>query len=188
MRVLVACEFSGIVREAFRSQGHDAWSCDIIPTEIRGPHIVNDVRNVLDWDWDLMIAHPPCTFLSYAGLRWFKVQPDRMTKAEQAFDFFMQLVSAPIPHIAIENPKGYPRKWYREPDQIIHPYQFGDPVTKATCLWLKDLPPLMYSLTCDDPFVNWSKKGKHGHNGKSRSRTFPGIAAAMAHQWSRIAA
>jgi len=185
MRVLIACEMSGVVRDAFIALGHDAWSCDIIPSERRGPHIVNDVRNVLDWNWDLMICHPPCTYLSYAGARWFKV-PGRMDKAQEAYKFAMTLWNAPIPLIAMENPRGLLWKWFRKPDEIVHPYHFGDPMTKATCLWLKGLP-LMASLICVDPFVNWTKKGPHAHNGKSRSRTFPGIAAAMASQWGYVA-
>ncbi len=184
-RLLVACEFSGIVRDAFIAKGWDAWSCDLIPTERPGPHILNDVRNVLCDGWDMMIAHPPCTYLSYAGNRWLK-QPGRLTKAQEAMQFIRLLWDAPISMIAIENPRGYTWQWWKPPDQIIEPYHFGDPMTKATCLWLKQLPPLMASLICSDPFVNWSKKGKHGHNGKSRSRTFPGIARAMADQWGSI--
>lgn len=185
MKILIACEFSGIVRDAFLAKGHDAWSCDLIPTERPGPHIINDVRNVLCDGWDMMIAHPPCTYLSYAGNRWLK-QPGRLVKAQEAMQFIRSLWDAPIPMIAIENPRGYTWKWWKTPDQIIEPYHFGDPMTKATCLWLKGLPPLMASLICSDPFVNWSKKGRHGHNGKSRSRTFPGIARAMADQWGSI--
>jgi len=181
MKILVACEFSGAVRDAFRAKGHDAWSCDIVPTEQRGPHIVNDVRNVLDDGWDMMIAFPPCTYLSYAGARWFK-QPGRMDKARQAMDFFLTLWNAPIPMIALENPRGLTWKWFRRPDQIVHPYHFGHPQTKATGLWLRQLPPLMYTLIHADPFVNYTKY-KGGHNGKSRSRTYPGVAAAMAQQW-----
>jgi len=182
MRVLVACEYSGIVREAFRAAGHDAWSCDILPTEQPGQHIQGDVLSVLNGNWDMMIAHPPCTYLSYAGQRWFKVQPDRMDKAKEAFEFFMRMINAPIPLIAVENPRGYTWQWYRRPDQIIEPYHFGHDVTKATCLWLKGLPPLMASLVHSDPFVNWTKY-KGSHTGKARAKTFPGIAAAMAAQW-----
>ncbi len=186
-RLLVACEFSGVVREAFKARGWDAWSCDIIPTEIPGQHIVNDVRNVLDYGWDMMIAHPPCTFLSYAGERWYKVQPDRMYKTVQALKFVRLLMAASIPKIAIENPaRNRICKLIRKPDQVIEPWQFGHAMTKATGLWLKALPPLMYTLIDPDPFVNWTKKGKHSHTGKSRSRTFQGIANAMAQQWGRI--
>jgi site-specific DNA-cytosine methylase len=181
MRVLVACEFSGIVREAFAARGHDAWSCDLLPSELPGQHYQCDVREVLGLGWDLMVAHPPCTYLSYAGLRWFKVQPGRMDRAEQARDFVMLLASAPIEKIAIENPKGFLNKWYRRPDQIIQPYQFGEPFTKLTCLWLKNLPPLLYTCIELDRMVNWTEFGHR--SAKERSRTFPGIAAAMAAQW-----
>ena len=181
MRVLVACEFSGIVRDAFAARGHDAWSCDILPTERPGNHYQCDVMEVLDMDWDLMIAHPPCTYLSYAGMRWFKTQPDRMGKVEAAFEFVKQLAQAPIHRIAIENPKGFLSKWYRKPDQIIQPWQFGEPYTKKTMLWLKGLPPLLYSCIEVERFVNWTELGHR--SAKDRSRTFPGIAAAMAQQW-----
>lgn len=187
MKILVACEYSGIVRDAFIARGHDAWSCDVLPTERPGPHIVNDVRNVLFDGWNMMIAHPPCTHLSYAGNRWFKRDPDRWRKARVDFDFFMTMINAPIPLIAVENTRGYVWKWFRKPDQIIEPYEFGHDVTKATCLWLKGLPPLMATLINANPFINWTKKGKFSHNGRERSRTFPGIAAAMAAQWSQVA-
>lgn len=182
MRVLVACEFSGRVRDAFIANGHDAWSCDLLPTEVPGPHIQGDVRDILGDDWDLMIAHPPCTHLSYAGLRWFRSDPDRMRRARADFDFFMQMIDAPIPMIAVENTRGFAWQWHRRPDQIIHPYQFGEHVTKATCLWLKALPPLVPTAVDPEPFVNWTKY-KGSHNGHARSRTFPGIARAMADQW-----
>lgn len=183
MRILIACEFSGVVRDAFRARGHDAWSCDIVPTERPGPHIVNDVRNVLDWGWDLMIAHPPCTYLSRCGARYYN-KPGRAQLTKQAMEFFMDLWYAPIPAIAIENTIGKAWQLFRKPDQIVQPWQFGHPQTKATCLWLKDLPPLMASQVIVGPGVqvNWVKyyAPKTGHE---RSRTFPGIAAAMAAQW-----
>jgi hypothetical protein len=188
MRILVACEYSGTVRSALSAAGHDAWSCDILPTERPGNHIQADVLSVLDDGWDMMIAHPPCTYLSYVGVRWYKTQPDRMYKTKQAFNFFMALVDAPIPRIAIENPRGFPNQWYRKPDQIVQPWQFGDPFTKMTCLWLKGLPPLLYTCICTDPFVDWSTKGKHvsiaGSKSHARSKTFDGIANAMATQWT----
>lgn len=185
MRVLVACEFSGVVREAFRSIGADAWSCDLLPTEIPGPHIQGDVLDVLGDGWNLMIAHPPCTYSSYAGNRWLK-QPGRREKMFQSFHLFEELWNAPIEHIAIENPRGYVMKYWRKPDDLVEPYYFGDGVTKATCLWLKNLPPLMATNIVIDPFVNWTKKGKFSHTGRDRSRTFPGLADAMADQWGRI--
>lgn len=206
MRVLVACEFSGVVREAFRAQGHDAWSCDIIPTEIPGPHIVNDVRNVLDWNWDLMIAHPPCRYLSYAGMRYWN-EPGRAEKRQEAMQFFMTLVEAPIPHIAMENPRGLPGKLYRTPDQEIHPYYFGDSALKRTCLWLKNLPKLVWweqdsffspRTTTEYPSAVYSTvrvggvKMRHfteaSHGDKDRARTFPAVARAMAEQWTALEA
>lgn len=185
MKVLIACEYSGTVREAFKTAGHDAWSCDIMPTECPGQHIMDDVRNVLDFGWDLMIAHPPCTYSSYAGNRWLN-QPGRREKMFESFKLFDVLWNAPIPHIAIENPRGYVMKYWRQPDDLVQPYYFGDPMTKATCLWLKNVPPLMATMIIADPFVNWTKKGKMSHNGHARSRTFPGLAAAMATQWGRL--
>lgn len=198
MKVLIACEFTGQVREAFTAMGCDAWSCDLRPTEMPGQHIQGDVLEILNDGWDMLIAHPPCTYTSGAGYRWFKVQPDRMEKAQAGYEFFMKFINAPIPRICVENTRGLLWQWYRKPDQTIHPYYFGDPYTKATCLWLKGLPKLWYAqqrdlfgneqTVCDEYFVNWSKKGKHGHNGKSRSKTFPGIAKAMAWQWSVLEA
>lgn len=182
MKVLVACEFSGVVREAFRREGHDAWSCDLRNTEIPGQHLVCDVREILNDGWDMMIAHPPCTYTSGAGYRWFNVQPDRMDKARAGYDFFMQMVNAPIEKIAVENTRGLLFKWYRKPDQIVNPCDFGHPVTKATCFWLKNLPPLMASMVVINPMRNWTSK-QPAHNEMNRSRTFEGVAAAMARQW-----
>jgi hypothetical protein len=179
----MTCECSGRVRESFAELGHDAWSCDIQPSELPGQHIQANVLSVLDRGWDMMIAHPPCTYLSNAGQRWFKVQPDRMDKAHDAMKFFLALWNAPIPRIAIENPRGLSWSLFRHPDQIIQPWQFGEPYTKATCLWLKQLPPLLYTEIIVDPFVNWAKyNGKH--DAKTRSRTPWGIARAMANQWN----
>ncbi len=182
MRVLVACEFSGTVRDAFAALGHDAWSCDILPTTKPGKHIQTDVLNILDYDWDLMVAHPPCDYLSYAGNRWLK-QPGRWDNIAKALVFFKRIMDAPIPKIAVENPRGWTWKYIRKPDQVIEPYHFGHPLTKATCLWLKDLPPLMATMICDDPLVNWTRNKKGAHSAKARSVTFPGVAAAMAAQW-----
>lgn len=194
MRVLVACEFSGTVREAFRAQGHDAVSCDLLPSERPGPHIQGDVRNVLGDGWDLMIAHPPCTFLSRAGARWWGCA-SRAGKAEDAAAFVRELYDAPVPCVAVENPIGLLNSLWRYPDQTIQPWEFGEPYTKATCLWLKNLPPLL--STCLVGKTEAWVKSNTGHgrrkgqrtqpgvakNAKDAARTFPGIAAAMAAQW-----
>jgi hypothetical protein len=197
MRVLVACEFSGIVRDAFAAKGHDAWSCDLLPTERPGNHIQGDVLEILNDDWDLMIACPPCTYLSYVGTRhWNK--PGRAALREDAMQFFLVLANAAIEKIAVENPLGYASKVFRKPDQTIHPYYFGDPVQKRTCLWLKNLPPLIFTQMLSKPeplyycqgekskgkAIHWVE-GIRGVKNRSheRSRFFPSIANAMADQW-----
>lgn len=207
MRVLVACEFSGIVREAFAKRGHDAWSCDLLPTEIPGNHIQGDVLDILDDGWDLMIAHPPCTHLAISGARWF-AEKRKDGRMQQGYEFFMGMINAPINKIAVENPIGVLSKMYRKPDQIIQPFWFGDSVQKATCLWLKNLPPLEKTNVVDRGMIYVDPRGnKHGgaHTmlGKKaysplmllprsekrwmiRSRTFPGIANAMAEQWGGL--
>lgn len=142
MKVLIACEFSGIVRDAFLRRGHDAWSCDLLPTESPGHHYQQDVREVLGLGWDMMIAHPPCTYLSYAGMvHWNK--PGRAEKRADAMEFFLSMMNAPIPKVCVENPFGLPCNSYRPPDQIVNPYDFGEPVRKRTCLWLRGLPALI---------------------------------------------
>lgn len=138
MRVLVACEFSGVVRDAFIAAGHDAMSCDLLPTDSPGPHYEGDVRDVIDDDWDLMVAHPPCTHLAVSGARWFK---DKQQEQTEALDFVRLLMDAPIPRIAVENPVSIISSRIRKPDQIVQPWQYGHGETKATCLWLKNLPP-----------------------------------------------
>ena len=143
MRVLVACEFSGTVRDAFIARGHEAVSCDLLPTERPGPHIQGDVLEVLGDGWDLMVAHPPCTYLCSSGLHWNKRRPEREPLTHEAMRFVLNLVDNPIPRIAIENPIGRISTAYRRPDQIIHPWQFGEDASKATCLWLKGLPLLV---------------------------------------------
>ena len=148
MRVLIACEYSGITREAFAARGHDAWSCDLLPSEIPGRHFQTDVLKVLDMGWDLLIAHPPCTYLSYAGMRFWQ-DPERTRKRIAAADFFMRLYQANIPRVCVENPRGIMSKLFRPPDQEIHPWYFGEPQMKRTGLWLRGLPPLRYQLQPD---------------------------------------
>ncbi len=199
MKVLVACEFSGIVREAFAKRGHDAWSCDLLPTEIPSDkHIQGDVLEILDdCGWDLMIAHPPCTYLSRAGARWWKDE-GRREKQVEAYDFVLRLRYAPIEKICVENPIGKLNKLWRYPDQTIQPYQFGHPYSKATCLWLKNLQPLIATNVLDNyqsflPSNTGARKsgGKSQlgvvHNSTDASRTFQGIANAMAEQWGNAA-
>lgn len=211
MRVLVACEFSGTVRDAFIRRGHNAMSCDLLPTERDGWHHQGDVLEVLGWGWDLMIAHPPCTYLTCAA-EWAygpgpyhqKVRPgtlvgaERAAAREEAVSFVMALWSAPIPRVCIENPVGVlSRALGRAP--TIQPYEFGDDASKATCLWRRGLPPLQTTQRVDPRMVNgkprWSNQTDSGQNRlspgpdrwKERSRTFPGIASAMADQWGGIA-
>jgi site-specific DNA-cytosine methylase len=204
LRVLVACEFSGIVREAFKAKGHDAWSCDLLPTEIPGQHIQGDVLEILNDGWDLMIAHPPCTHLAVSGARWFK-EKQSDGRQQSGIDFFMKLIAAQIPKVAVENPVGIMSKKFRKPDQIIQPYFFGDSCQKATCLWIKNLPLLSPTNIVDRGLIYVDPRGnKHGgvhtmrakraysslmllakneERWKIRSRTFQGIADAMAEQW-----
>jgi len=257
LRVLVACEYSGTVRDAFRALGHDAWSCDLLPTDVPGLHYQGDVRHLIDgWtpvrhqcecdpegdglcqltgadtsecscigptqdeveylerdgalfgrptyrpSWDLMIAHPPCTYLCSSGLHWNKRRPERAQQTEDALDFVRLLLNAPIPHIALENPIGCISTRIREPDQTIQPWQFGDPESKATCLWLKNLPPIQATHRADDFFSaplpsrsehgRWQNQTASGQNKlppspdrwKLRSATYAGIAAAIAAQYS----
>lgn len=181
MRVLVACEFSGIVREAFRARGHDAVSCDLLPTENPGPHIRGNVLDYLGDGWDLMAAFPPCTYLAVSGARWWS---GREREQAAALDFVRELLSAPIQKIALENPVGRISTAIRRPDQIIHPWQFGHGETKATCLWLQRLPALKPSrlVSGRDPRVHREPPGLN--RWRNRSRTYPGVAAAMADQWS----
>jgi hypothetical protein len=146
MRVLVACEFSGIVRDAFAVLGHDAWSCDLLRTERPGNHIVGDVRAILHHGWDLLIAHPPCTHLAVSGARWFA---EKRTEQAEALDFVRTLLAAPVHRIALENPISIISTCVRKPDQIIQPWMFGHGETKATCLWLKNLPPLTHTNIVD---------------------------------------
>lgn len=183
MRVLVACEFSGIVRDAFTAKGHEALSADLLPSEKAGKHWQGDVAEVLDWGFDLMIAFPPCTHLAVSGARWFA---DKQPEQQAALDFVQQLMDAPIPRIAIENPISVISSRIRKPDQIIQPWQFGHGETKATCLWLKNLPLLRPTdvVSGRQPRVHHASPGPD--RWKERSRTLPGIADAMADQWGSI--
>lgn len=183
MRVLVACEYSGRVRNAFRSLGHDAWSCDLLDSEDDSPfHIKGDCLDVIQNGWDLLIAHPPCTHLAVSGSRWF---PEKRASGEQqeAIEFFLALARSPVPRFAIENPVCIMSSVWRKPDQIIQPWQFGHGETKATCLWLKGLPPLVPTSIVHgrEPRVHFMPP--RPDRWKERSRTFEGIAHAMAEQW-----
>lgn len=181
MKVLVACEFSGIVREAFRARGHDAWSCDLLDTEIFGPHIKGDVLAVLNEGWDLMIAHPPCTHLAVSGARWFK---DKQKEQQEALKFVDRLYKAPIPRICIENPISILSNKLRKPDQIVQPWMFGHGETKATCLWLINLPKLVSTNIVEGREARVHKAPPSPDRWKNRSRTYKGIAEAMADQWN----
>jgi hypothetical protein len=180
MRVLVACEYSGIVRDAFAALGHDAWSCDLLPTERLGNHINGNVLDHLHRGWDLMIAHPPCTHLAVSGARWFK---DKTREQADALDFVRRLLDAPIPRIALENPISIISSRIRKPDQIIQPWQFGHGETKATCLWLKHLPKLVPTNIVEGREARIHKMPPGPDRWKDRSRTYGGIADAMAQQW-----
>lgn len=182
--MLVACEFSGTVRDAFIKHGHEAMSCDLLPSDAPGPHYQGDVRDVLDYPWDLMIAHPPCTDLSVSGARHFKRK--KLTGAQQAsVSFFMVLAKSTIPRIAIENPVSIISSLYRKPDQVIQPWQFGHGETKATCLWLKNLPLLKPTLIADGRENRIHRMPPSDDRWKKRSITYQGIADAMAEQWDK---
>ena len=201
MKILIACEFSGTVREAFAAKGHDAWSCDIEPTDIPGNHYQGDVKEILKKGWDMMIAHPPCTYLTVTGNKWFKPEykdrfPTRQQDRKDAIKFFMMLAEAPIDKIVIENPIGIMSTTYKKPNQIIHPWQFGHEASKSTCLWIKGLPNLEpTNIVGKGEFVTY-KSGKRmtkwyadaaskppKERAKIRNTTFTGIAQAMANQW-----
>lgn len=179
-RVLVACEFSGTVRDAFTAMGHYALSCDLLPSETPGEHYQGDVRDILGDNWDLMIAHPPCTHLAVSGARWFK---DKQQEQKEALEFVKELMEAPIPKICIENPISIISTRIRKPDQIIQPWMFGHGETKATCLWLKNIPKLEPTNIVEgrDPRVHKMPPGPD--RWRERSRTYQGIAQAMAAQW-----
>jgi site-specific DNA-cytosine methylase len=191
MKVLVACEFSGTVRRAFRALGHDAWSCDLLPAEDDSVyHIQGDARAVayninrrLPGYFDLMIAHPPCTHLAVSGARWFK---EKQQEQIDALEFVRVLLAAPIQHIALENPISIISSRIRKPDQIIQPWQFGHGETKATCLWLKNLPKLVPTNIVEGREARIHKMPPGPDRWKERSRTFQGIAEAMAQQWGKL--
>ena len=180
MKILIACEFSGIVREAFKAKGHDAWSCDLLPTEIPGQHIQGDVLSILDDNWDMMIAHPPCTHLAVSGARWFKNKQKEQT---EALEFVKHLMMAKALKWCIENPISIISTHICKPDQIIQPWMFGHGETKATCLWLKGLPKLVPTNIVEGREHRIHKLPPNPNRGKERSRTFYGIAQAMAEQW-----
>lgn len=207
MRLLVACEFSGIVRDAFIRRGHDAISCDLLSTESPGPHIQGDVLQILNDGWDMIIAHPPCIHLAASGARWF-AEKQADGRQQEGIDFFMALINSPAHKIAVENPVGIMSRLYRKPDQIIQPWHFGHEVQKSTCLWLKNLPKLVPTNIVNRGMVYVDPRGnKHGgqftmrakrayspmnllapseERWKIRSRTFHGIAEAMAEQWGDL--
>jgi site-specific DNA-cytosine methylase len=182
MRVLIACEFSGTVRDAFKSLGHYALSCDLLPTEKPGEHYQGDVMDIINDGWDMMIAHPPCTHLAVSGARWFK---DKQEEQAQALLFVQALMDAPIEKIAIENPISIISSHIRKPEQIVHPWMFGHGETKATCLWLKNLPKLLPTNIVEGRENRIHKMPESHNRWKERSRTYEGIAKAMAMQWGK---
>lgn len=180
MRILVACEFSGRVRNAFTERGHYALSCDLLPSDLPGEHFQGDVREVLMDGWDMLIAHPPCTHLAVSGARWFR---DKQQEQKEALDFVRMLLDAPIERIALENPVSVISTKIRKPDQIIQPWMFGHGETKKTCLWLKNLPPLKPTNIVDGREAKVHKMPPSKDRWKKRSLTYTGIAEAMAEQW-----
>jgi hypothetical protein len=195
MRLLVACEYSGTVRDAFIRQGHDAMSCDLLPTDAPGPHYQGDVADIINDGWDMMIAHPPCTYLSVSGMHWTARGLRDPQLTEDALAFVKFLMDAPIERIAVENPISVISSRIRKPDQIINPWQFGHDASKRTCLWLKGLPLLTPTEIIEPRIVNgkkrWANQTDSGQNRlppsedrwKIRSETYEGIANAMAKQW-----
>jgi hypothetical protein len=180
---LVACEFSGVVRDAFIRGGHEAMSCDLLPTDVPGPHYKGDVMDIIGAGWDLMIAHPPCTHLAVSGSRWFK---DKIKEQAESLDFVRLLLNYPIDRIALENPISVISSKIRKPDQIIQPWQFGHGETKATCLWLKNLSKLMPTNIVEGREARVHRMPPSPNRWKLRSTTFQGIANAMADQWGNL--
>ena len=183
MKILVACEFSGIVRDAFIAKGHNVISCDLLDTEKEGPHYKGQVQDIINNNFDLMIAHPPCTYLAVCGARWFK---DKQAEQKEALEFVQLLMNAPIKRIAIENPISIISTKIRKPDQIIQPWMFGHGETKATCLWLKNLPILQATDIVEGREPRVHKETPSVDRWKNRSRTYKGIAKAMAEQWGQL--
>lgn len=182
MKILVACEFSGTIRNAFRIKGHEAFSCDLILSEdLSQFHLLGDVRNYLDSSWDMLIAHPPCTHLAVSGARWFK---HKQREQQEALEFVRTLMMAPVERIAVENPVSIISTVIRKPDQIIQPWMFGHGETKATCLWLKNLPKLIPTEIVEGREPKVHHMAPSENRSKERSRTYKGIAKAMAEQWS----
>ncbi len=198
MRVLVGCERFGIIRDAFRAQGHDAWSCDLVPAA--GPHLEMDVREALQQPWDLFICHPDCTFLTVANTYILRgcakyTPAEAIVYREQAVAFFMELVTADVPRVCVENPIGIMSSRYRKPDQIVHPWQFGDDASKATCLWLKGLPLLeptnilpggRQARRANQTASGQNKLGPSPERAMLRAKSYSGIATAMATQWTNL--
>ena len=180
MRVLVACEYSGRVRDAFIARGHDAISCDLLPTDVKGPHYQGDVFDIISDGFDLMVAHPPCTYLAVSGARWWA---GRETEQNEAAAFFMDLWNAPINRVCIENPVGAMSKRFRPPDQYVQPWMFGHPETKKTGLWLRGLAPLMATCVVEGRHGRVHRESPGPDRWKRRSTTYTGLADAMAQQW-----
>jgi site-specific DNA-cytosine methylase len=182
-RLLVACEYSGRVRDAFAAKGWEAWSCDLLPTEVPGNHYQGPVEDLFNQQWDLMVCHPPCTHLAVSGARWFK---DKQIEQTEALNFVKMLLNAPIKQIALENPISIISSRVRKPDQIIQPWQFGHGETKATCLWLKNLPKLKPTQIVEGRENKIHRMAPGPNRWKERSRTYQGIADAMADQWGSL--
>lgn len=203
MKILIACEYSGTVRDAFIKAGHEAMSCDLLPTDVPGPHYHGSVFDIIDKGWDMMIGHPPCTYLTVTGNKWFKPEfkhrfPDRHKQREDAIAFFKSMFECNIPRICLENPVGILSSVYRKPTQYVQPWQFGDPHSKKTGLWLKNLPELVPTKIVEPQFYIYkdgrkdpiwhveSMRMKPLERMKYRSKTFQGIADAMAAQWGTL--
>jgi hypothetical protein len=198
MRVLVACEYSGTVRDAFRKLGHDAMSCDLLPTDVPGPHYQGSVLDILNDGWDLMIAHPPCTYLCSSGLHWNKRRPERAEKTQAAAEFVVKLWEAGIPRVCIENPVGCLPRFIGPAAQWVHPHQFGHDASKKTGLWMRGLPNLVGTKNVAPRMINgrprWANQTDSGQNRlgpsddrwKLRAKTYQGIADAMAQQWGSL--